>query len=189
MHKGRPFTGTEAHYVPYRDRRSPLGYDLGGRAFGDPRSSVQLSPDWQGKPPRGAEVRIAHRAGCDINPMDPVRDGERLLAYVWPDQPKRLERTAAALKLAQSHPVPIAKADAANWIARPEIIENPSRWRPAGVFEIAVAGTAAANSKRTLHFTGLTIPEVCLTLRRGWCRGSSTSSERVVRSAPRTARR
>lgn len=30
MHKGRPFTGSEQHYVPYRDRRSPLGYDLGG---------------------------------------------------------------------------------------------------------------------------------------------------------------
>lgn len=30
MHKGRVFTGTEQHYVPYRDRRSPLGYDLGG---------------------------------------------------------------------------------------------------------------------------------------------------------------
>lgn len=30
MHKGRAFTGTDAHYVPYRDRRSPLGYDLGG---------------------------------------------------------------------------------------------------------------------------------------------------------------
>lgn len=30
MHKGRAFTGTEQHFVPYRDRRSPLGYDLGG---------------------------------------------------------------------------------------------------------------------------------------------------------------
>jgi hypothetical protein len=30
MHKGRPFTGSEQHYLPYRDRRSPLGYDLGG---------------------------------------------------------------------------------------------------------------------------------------------------------------
>src|SRR5688572_32943147 len=30
MHKGRAFTGTDAHFVPYRDRRSPLGYDLGG---------------------------------------------------------------------------------------------------------------------------------------------------------------
>ncbi len=37
MHKGRSFTGTEAHFVPYRDRRSPLGYDLGG--------SDELVPD------------------------------------------------------------------------------------------------------------------------------------------------
>lgn len=28
MHKGRPFTGSDWHFVPYRDRRSPLGYDL-----------------------------------------------------------------------------------------------------------------------------------------------------------------
>jgi hypothetical protein len=28
MHKGRVFTGTVGHFVPYRDRRSPLGYDL-----------------------------------------------------------------------------------------------------------------------------------------------------------------
>lgn len=30
MHRGRPFTGTEQHFVPFRDRRSPLGYDLAG---------------------------------------------------------------------------------------------------------------------------------------------------------------
>jgi hypothetical protein len=30
MHKGRAFTGSQQHYVPYRDRRSPLGYDLAG---------------------------------------------------------------------------------------------------------------------------------------------------------------
>ncbi|MFZ9886616.1 MAG: hypothetical protein ACO3JL_03845 [Myxococcota bacterium] len=29
MHKGRVFTGSEPHFVPYRDRRSPLGYDVG----------------------------------------------------------------------------------------------------------------------------------------------------------------
>lgn len=28
LHKGRVFTGTERHFVPYRDRRAPLGYDL-----------------------------------------------------------------------------------------------------------------------------------------------------------------
>jgi hypothetical protein len=30
MHRGRAFTGTERHYILYRDRKSPLGYDLGG---------------------------------------------------------------------------------------------------------------------------------------------------------------
>jgi hypothetical protein len=28
QHRGRVFTGTEAHYVPYRDKRAPLGYDV-----------------------------------------------------------------------------------------------------------------------------------------------------------------
>ncbi|MBM4283237.1 MAG: hypothetical protein FJ137_21655 [Deltaproteobacteria bacterium] len=30
LHRGRPFTGSEQHFVPFRDRKSPLGYDLGG---------------------------------------------------------------------------------------------------------------------------------------------------------------
>jgi FtsH ternary system domain X7 len=30
MHRGRAFTGSEQHFVPFRDRRSPLGYDLAG---------------------------------------------------------------------------------------------------------------------------------------------------------------
>ncbi len=30
QHRGRAFTGTDQHFVPYRDRRSPLGYDLAG---------------------------------------------------------------------------------------------------------------------------------------------------------------
>lgn len=30
LHRGRAFTGSEQHYVPFRDRKSPLGYDLSG---------------------------------------------------------------------------------------------------------------------------------------------------------------
>ncbi len=30
MHKGRPFSGSDAHFVPYRDRKGPLGFDVGG---------------------------------------------------------------------------------------------------------------------------------------------------------------
>jgi hypothetical protein len=30
LHRGRAFTGTQQHFVPFRDKKSPLGYDLGG---------------------------------------------------------------------------------------------------------------------------------------------------------------
>lgn len=30
LHRGRAFTGTEQHFVPFRDRKSPLGFDLSG---------------------------------------------------------------------------------------------------------------------------------------------------------------
>ncbi|MDP2342087.1 MAG: hypothetical protein Q8O67_14110 [Deltaproteobacteria bacterium] len=30
LHRGRAFTGTEQHFVPFRDRKSPLGSDLSG---------------------------------------------------------------------------------------------------------------------------------------------------------------
>ena len=91
-------------------------HDLGGRRFGDRRSKVRLGPDWQGPPPPEAEVRITRRSGVDVSPIDIASDGERLLAYVWPDQPARLERTAAALEIARSHPIRIAAADAADWL-------------------------------------------------------------------------
>jgi hypothetical protein len=32
LHRGRAFTGSEQHFVPFRDRKSPLGYDVGGAA-------------------------------------------------------------------------------------------------------------------------------------------------------------
>ncbi len=30
LHRGRAFSGTELHFVPFRDRKSPLGFDLSG---------------------------------------------------------------------------------------------------------------------------------------------------------------
>ena len=47
-------------------------------------------------------VDVAARAGVDLQPMDARRDGERLLAYVWPDQPARLRQLEAALAVARS---------------------------------------------------------------------------------------
>jgi len=105
-------------------------YDLGGRAAGDADAAVRLAPDWLGPPPPAAEVRIAGRRGVDLSPVDPRRDRDRLLAYIWPDQPRRLALAEAALDIAAADPPPVDAGDAADWIeARlgPAGLEAPVR--------------------------------------------------------------
>jgi hypothetical protein len=93
-------------------------YELGGVTAGKTGSPVHLRPDWIGAPPPAAEVRVESRRGVDLNPLD-VRQPDianRLLAYVWPDQPERLARIAAAITIAQTHAPSIDRADGADWI-------------------------------------------------------------------------
>lgn len=92
------------------------GHDLGGVRAGDPGSAVQLRPEWKGRPPPDARVAVARRSGVDLRPVDPVRDGERLLAYVWPDQARRLARLEAALAIAGEDPPRVDRGDAADWL-------------------------------------------------------------------------
>lgn len=92
------------------------GYDLGGLAAGDPASGVQLRPAWEGPPPPAAQVEIIGRRGTDLNPARLPDEGERLLAYVWPDQPERLQRLAAALAIAGDTPPHVDRAGAADWL-------------------------------------------------------------------------
>ncbi len=92
------------------------GYDLGGRSAGDPGSPLQIAPEWKGPAPPDAKVRILGRAGVDLNPARLPADRERLLAYVWPDQPRRLARIGTALDLAAADPPCLDRADAADWI-------------------------------------------------------------------------
>lgn len=92
------------------------GYDLGGCPAGEPDSPVQLRPEWSGESPPAAEVRIAGRRGVDLNPLDVRRDRDRLLAYTWPDQPRRLALAEAALDIAAADPPPVDRGDAADWI-------------------------------------------------------------------------
>jgi hypothetical protein len=91
-------------------------YDLGGLAAGDPASPLRLKPEWKGPPPPDAAVAIAGRRGVDLNPLDPRRDGERLLAYVWPDQQARLARLGTALAVAAANPPSVDRGDAAAWL-------------------------------------------------------------------------
>jgi hypothetical protein len=92
------------------------GHDLGGVRAGDPASRLQLRPQWQGAAPPEARVAVAARRGVDLHPLDARRDAGRLIAYVWPDQARRLAQLEAALAVAAEHPPEVDAGDAADWI-------------------------------------------------------------------------
>ncbi len=82
-------------------------------------STVRVDTDWSGpSPPVDADLRVRHRAACDLNPLD-VRDPAQRLqlrAYIWPDQPERLARFDAAADMAIAAGVQVERADAAAWL-------------------------------------------------------------------------
>jgi hypothetical protein len=87
-----------------------------GQTFGPADPALTLTPDWTGPLPLAARPRVIDRRGIDLNPLDPVTDRLRLLAYLWPDQPDRIARTRAALHLAARVRPPVDKGDAADWL-------------------------------------------------------------------------
>ncbi len=107
--------GASAGLNLFADRYS---YDLNGTAFGETGSAVQLSPLWQGPDPSSYRYHVASRRGCDRNPLDVSDPGhrERLISYVWPDQPERFQRVEAAIDIARAEPPHLDKADAADWV-------------------------------------------------------------------------
>lgn len=95
-------------------------YDLGPVKAGDPASPVRIAPRWRGWPPPERPVEIATARGVDLLPLnaaDPAHR-ERLLSFVWADQPVRLRRLEAALQIAVDHPPRIDQGDAAGWLAQ-----------------------------------------------------------------------
>lgn len=101
-------------------------YTLGGIRWGDPTSSVRLTPDWQGPNPPLAGIRVRDRLGCDLNPLDPTspEDRLRLMSYVWADQADRMERLNAALAIAAPAPPHVERADALSWL--PRVLARPA---------------------------------------------------------------
>jgi hypothetical protein len=89
---------------------------VAGQRFGSDDPALTLTPDWTGAIPPPAAPRIIDRRGVDLNPLDPIRDRLRLLAYLWADQPDRIARTRAALNLAATVQPKIDRADAADWL-------------------------------------------------------------------------
>jgi hypothetical protein len=104
---------------------------LPGASIGPPDAKVVLAPDWDGPLPPTRLPRILRRAGVDLSPLDPSRpeDELRLLAYLWADQPDRIDRTRAAIAEARSLPAEIAAGDAGTWLARELARPVPDRLR------------------------------------------------------------
>nr|WP_246616640.1 DUF2332 family protein [Sphingomonas yunnanensis] len=93
-------------------------YDLGGVAAGDPDSAVRIAPDWVGPAPPDAPVEVIAARGVDLAPLDPTDAAtcERLMAFVFADQPARSRRLESALALARCSPPLVDRGDAVAWL-------------------------------------------------------------------------
>jgi hypothetical protein len=98
-------------------------YVVGGARLGDPQSPLRFEEPWAPPHPidlaaAAAQLHIVARAGCDLAPLDPTRQDDRLtlLSYIWPDELDRVERLRAALSVAARDPVPIDRQRASIWL-------------------------------------------------------------------------
>lgn len=104
-------------------RADRYAYLVGDETLGDPRSGLSFRQPWQPGPDvdlaaAQRRLRIVHRAGCDLSPLNPcsAEDRRRLLSYIWPDEPERLKRLEAALTIAAQDPIAIASRSAGRWL-------------------------------------------------------------------------
>ncbi|MFQ1701821.1 DUF2332 domain-containing protein [Loktanella agnita] len=101
------------------------GLEVAGQRFGPSDPALTLRPDWTGPPPPATDPVVAARAGVDLNPLDPRNPDHalRLQAYLWPDQPERMQITRAAVDAAKT---PVEQADAIDWLA-PRLTHQPGQ--------------------------------------------------------------
>lgn len=105
--------GLNLHLDRYR-------YESGGLALGPPDCPVRFVDYWRGgTPPLDAELEVAERRGCDLNPIDAGSQAGQLtlLSYLMPDDRKRLAMLRAALAIAGAMPVEVDRAGADGWVA------------------------------------------------------------------------
>lgn len=93
-------------------------YDLGGTHAGASASPVQIAPAWHGPAPQRSLVTLRSARGVDLRPLDvtDLHACERLMAYVWADEPDRADRLAQALRIARAYPPRVEQGDIAHWL-------------------------------------------------------------------------
>lgn len=94
-------------------------YNLGGLSAGDPSSPITIEPEWRGDAPIHAPIEVVSARGVDLNPLDACDEAtrERLLSFVWADQPNRARRLEQALAMARTHTPRVEKGSAAIWLS------------------------------------------------------------------------
>ncbi len=123
----------------FRIELAPVGAER--ILLGDPGSAVRLAPEVRGHLGVGLAPLplVTERIGIDPHPVDATSDDGRvtLLGFVWPDQPERFERIAAAIDLARSVPVDLrTSSDTADELdavlssrSAPTILQQSIMWQ------------------------------------------------------------
>jgi hypothetical protein len=86
---------------------------IGETTWGDGNSPLTLCPLWSGALPPLGKIEVQARSGVDLTPLNPVSEGTRMLAYVWPDQIARMDRMRTALGMVTAK---VDQGDAASWL-------------------------------------------------------------------------
>lgn len=126
-------------------------YDLGGVAAGEADSPVRIAPAWRGSPPIFAPIEVVAARGVDLDPLDAGDEAtrERLLSYVWADQPQRAKRLEQALALAQLHRPQVDRGNAVSWLE--ESLAAPQRaGRCRAVFHSMVLQYLTEENRKTI---------------------------------------
>lgn len=115
-------------------------YASGPFTWGPPDSplTIRFELEGEGGFPGPDQVEIVERRGCDAAPIDPT-SAEGMtdsLAYIWPDQPDRVERVRAAQAIARERRFEVEKAGAASWVER--LLREPAPGRATVVFHSIV---------------------------------------------------
>jgi hypothetical protein len=89
-------------------------YDYGGTIVGDPASAVLLRCQPRGPVPIPTALpEVVWRRGIDLAPID-LEDPDAvrwLECCIWPDQPERLARLRAAVRIARADPPVVVRGD------------------------------------------------------------------------------
>ena len=96
-------------------------------------------------------VSVGRRRGIDLNPVDvTTEDGSRLLqAFVWPDQPGRLDRLRRAIDVVRHDPPELQRGDYVE--ALPELLRDRRQGEQLVIFQSASTQYVDAVGLERLH--------------------------------------